>query len=99
MIETYVDFASSEDIREATDDANLVIKRNENAGWNLIQSQLIQSCDEEDKFPKFIYSMVFQRTKEIKARQQFEFGGEHAFKEQSSGEISLGDESKTSEEV
>ena len=98
MIETYVDFATSDDLRFATDRANGAIRIAENAGWSMIQCQLIQAKDNDDDVMS-TYSLVFQRTKEIKARQQFEFGGEHAFKEQGSGEIFVGDESKTGQEV
>lgn len=92
MIETYIDFATCDDLRVATDRANECIKIAEDAGWNMIQCQLIQAKDNADDVMS-TYSLVFQRTKEVKARQQFEFGGEHAFKEQSTGEIPLGDES------
>lgn len=98
MIETYVDFAYGDTLLNATTRVNEVVKMNEAAGWNMIQCQLI-TLEDKDLEKPFVYSMLYQRTKEVKARQQFEFGGEHAFKEQSAGEIPMGNESKTSEEV
>ena len=64
MIETYVDFARGSNLLEATDNANEMINRNEEAGWNMIQCQMIHLLEEEDLL-SFIYSAVFQRTKEV----------------------------------
>lgn len=97
MIETYVDFAKGSNLRELTTAANEVIKRAENAGWSTIQCQLLQKKDNENMLNT--YAFVFQRTKEVKASQQFEFGEEHAFEKQSSRKIPLVDKSETSEEV
>ncbi len=64
MIETYVDVVSSTDLRVATTQANEQIKTNDKAGWTMIQCQLIESSDELE-IKSFIYSMVYQRTKEV----------------------------------
>lgn len=90
MIETYVDFATNEDIRLATDRANEVIKTAESAGWMMIQCQLLQTKDPEEDSVMNTYSIVFQRTKEVKIKQKFELGGEHAYKEPSAEEVSMG---------
>lgn len=92
MIETFVDFADGDTLLNATTRVNEVVKMNEAAGWNMIQCQLLTLADQDSHKP-FVYSMLYQRTKEVIAKQPFEFGGEHAFKEQSAREVPMGDES------
>jgi len=59
MIESFIDFCQCSNIASATTKANEVVKRNEGAKWNMIQCQLLE------KEGLFVYSMVFQRVKEV----------------------------------
>lgn len=63
MIETYIDFARSLDLRMATTLSNEQIKTNENAGWMMIQCQLMEVKDAEGDL-SYTYTLVYQRTKE-----------------------------------
>jgi hypothetical protein len=86
MIETYIDFVSSSDLRLATTKANEQIKTNDKAGWTMIQCQLLESSDEFE-IKSFTYSMVYQRTKE-------KIVGNYATEEQSARAVSLVDKSE-----
>jgi hypothetical protein len=56
--ESFIDYCSGVDILSATSRVNEQVKMNENAGWMMIQCQLIK----EEQI--YIYSTVYQRVKE-----------------------------------
>ena len=56
--ESFIDFSAGTDIAGATSRVNELVEINENAGWQMIQCQLLQHEG------MFIYSTVYQRVKE-----------------------------------
>jgi hypothetical protein len=92
--ESFIDYCAAPDILSATARVNELVKINEDAGWMMIQCQLLQHES------MFIYSTVYQRVKEQIVKKSCEqLIGEYAAQKQSSGEIPVGDEPQACEEV